>query len=220
MDPLFAPLLFKAGLAMVQGVEGNQLGRSKTRPKYELPDSQIAALEEMKMLASQTKAPGQDLANSLMDADFANSTRRMIEASDSPNQVVENLAAMNSNQNRAKAGMAIRGAEMQRQNKLSLVQELDRMAEFERQQFIYDKVAPYEEAMAASKAKKDAAAHNIHDALGAGSQLYSMNNDGVPFIGKNPNAKPATPTKTPTTPTPFEEEKMPDFELLNPDYFK
>lgn len=187
MDALFSSLLFKAGLAGTQKFEASKLERSKTRPRYEIADSQLAALEQMKMLASKTKMPGQETAEMLMDADFANATQQMIEASDSPNQVVENLASMNAKKNRSIQGMNIEGARMKRNAEMGLVDELNTMAKSEREQFYYNEVAPYEEAMASAKAKQNAAAHNFHDALRGGSELFKMNNpDGFEIFSPNP----------------------------------
>jgi|GEM_PF-5520528 len=189
MNPLIIPVAYKLALASIEYGQAKKLERNNPRPEYKIPESAFQALNSARFAASRNRVPGQDRAEALMEKNMSNAAYRMAQATDNPNQITENLSRMASSNNDTINRMAISGAQMKRQAERDLNAELDTMARFEQQKYHYDKIAPYQEAMAKSAQLKEAGRQNGYDALKTGVQLSMLGDGNIPgpdgaMIGK------------------------------------
>lgn len=191
MSPMIIPMAFKASLALIQNAQANKLEKSTERPMYQIPDAALQSLKQARYMAASSKMPGQDQAIDLMNANTSNAAYNMIQATDNPNQVVENIARMSQNNNRTIQQMNISGANMQRENQMSLRNELKYMASLEREKYNYDVIQPYQEKMLKAQQMKEAARQNGYDVLRTGAQLGAMGEFGkLGGFGQTPGINP------------------------------
>lgn len=213
-------MAFKAALAGVEAVQGKRIENNTVRPNYQIPDSQYAALNNARYMASQSKYPGQEETERKLDASLAQTTAAMMRATDSPTNVVRNLSSVASNNNRTIAEMDMMGAKYRRDAQRDYTSELTRMATEENKKQEWDTLQPYIQAMEKAAALKESSRQNAYDVTRTGAQLAALG-----YFENGTFKKGETPTTQSTTGNSTEDPQSNeldflDFEMLNPDYYK
>lgn len=186
---MMLPELLKIGQGISQNIKSSQYAKTAP-PDYEIPQAATQALNSAMSQASQTQLPGQGLAEEKMGAQLSTGISASEKSTDSPASILGQVAKMVSGQNQATAGMTEQAAQNWQDNQGALRQQLMSMAGEQKEQWQWDKQAPYTAAMDAAKSLQNAGQQNVMSGLtgvsntgmaGAMAGLFKNQNGNSPM---------------------------------------
>lgn len=145
--------------------KGNKLARDTQRPWMEIPDAAIKSLRVAKSSAAQTQLPGQDLIEQKLDERFANYADALGRTSIGSAGDINNLNQMYGENTDQLKDVGIAAAEYRQRNQENLQNELNNMADWQQQKFMYNFDEPYRIKSATASALKGAGLQNLHTGI-------------------------------------------------------
>lgn len=159
-----ASTLYQAGTGIGQMVKANKLSKTP-RPDYQIPQEQIQALENARMMAAQNRLPGQGLIEQNMDRAMANSLQSVSQTATSGAQLSQAATSLGLDRMGAARDLGIKAAENKQQNQIRLADELKSMAAQRVKKWEWEKGQPYMNAMQSAAQLRAAGQQNIGNAI-------------------------------------------------------
>lgn len=148
------------GKAAHQAHKANKLGATP-RPEYNIPQSQIEALNNAKYMASQTELPGQNIMQQKIDQGSAGALSNLKDVSQSGSALGSNIANIYRGNVTGQNQLNLAAAQNFNNNQGILRTELNNMAPFEQKQWEINEFDKYKNNMAASSAMREGAFRNL-----------------------------------------------------------
>lgn len=164
------------------------LEKNLVRPDFTIPGSELESLQLAKDMAS-TGMPGLGAAQGRLDQTTANTIATIERLGVGGPTSINAASRAYGNQLNAENDLAVKDAEFRQRNKQLLGQELDENAQWQLEEWNWDKRLPYENTAAAIQALREGSMRNKNaawkDLLGTGANfLLGMGgDDGNPFAG-------------------------------------
>jgi len=150
---------------------------SKTqRPQYEIPQGVLDAVNQSKYLASMRELPGQNLMEGRLGQNTAKGIAEMKNVAANPADLASNVARMYGAQNDAINNIGVQAGQNWLGQQGQLNQALNRLGQYQQQQWDYNKNQPYQNAMAAASALREGAFRNT---MAAGTNIASGISGGL-----------------------------------------
>jgi len=131
------------------------------RPTMSAPASATAALNNAEMMAKQTRLPGQSSIEGRLDRVTANELSMLERLGDSPTSVINSASRAYGNQLDRETELGIKGAEFQNRNQINLINEQNRMANWEQKAWEWNEADKYKTKSAELSALKEAGITNF-----------------------------------------------------------
>jgi len=178
MDPLTAIALadtaYKVGTGIKQGIQANRLKKNLgERPVYTPPSAAQMALENARSRASQTRFPGQAVAEERLGAASSNAYRMAQEGANSSAGLLAATSAINANQVAGEQDLSTKASEYQQANQDKYNQALMSYASYEDNAFKYNQADPYESSLNTINNLKTASQANISGATSGAASIAS-----------------------------------------------
>lgn len=186
MDPITMMLISQGASAAInlgkaahQAHNANKLGATP-RPEYNIPQSQIEALNNAKYMASQTELPGQNIMQQKIDQGSAGALSNLKDVSQSGSALGSNIANIYRGNVGGQNQLNLAAAENFNNNQANFRGELNKMAPFEQKKWELNELEKYKNNMAASSALREGAFRNLSSgvsdiaALGSGYANMEM----------------------------------------------
>lgn len=198
------PEINKLGLSGKYKRQADELAKVK-QPKYEIPDAQREALTRSRILALNTRLPGQSTMEQKIGQSTAAGQRYATETASSGVDALATASAMTGNQQSALGDLAIGAAENYYANQQKLNQQLGIYSQFEDKKWDINQYQPYLAAKQRESELRHAADVNKQSAIegGASALGYGLlygDKMGL-FNGGSATIKSLSPTPTGTTPS-------------------
>ena len=160
-----APTAIKLGTGIAQMIKGNKMGKDNPRPEFEIPTAAIEALNSARVGASTFGMAGQDLMESKLDQNLANTTSDILGSATSSTDALAALVKAGGNRMASQTDLDIAGAQDYEQRKRELRGELKGMAEWQNLEFQTNEMQPFLDKAAAASALKGAGMQNVVNSL-------------------------------------------------------
>jgi len=198
------PELAKLGLAGVQAIRGNKLGKTE-RPDYQVPEAMKLAMQTAQQQANDTRMPGQGLIEQQLLASQASGQRALNEAGMGGAERMAALAGLTGQAGQQQTNLGVQAANMQRQDLQGLQRMFQNMAPYQDKQWQWNQQQPYLDATDAARREKEASNQNMYSGLkGIGASVNSA------------ITSPQDSQTTPSVPTPLPPSAS--FDFANQDY--
>jgi hypothetical protein len=171
MDPITMALLaqlvpagFDLAKSAVQKGQLNQFAKVE-RPKYNIPQGVLDAVNQSKYLASMRELPGQNLMEARLGQNTAKGIAEMRNVAANPADLASNVAKLYGSQNDAMNNIGIQAGQnwMGQQGRLNQV--LQNLGHYQDKQFEYNQNQPYQAAKAAESALRQASYENLYSGI-------------------------------------------------------
>jgi hypothetical protein len=163
------PTAINLAQAISQKKKANEFAKTQ-RPQYEIPQGVLDAVNQSKYLASMRELPGQNLMEGRLGQNTAKGIAEMKNVAANPADLASNVARMYGAQNDAMNNIGIQAGQNWLGQQGQLNQSLNRLGQYQQQQWDYNKNQPYQNAMAASSALNEGAFRN---AMAGGTNIAS-----------------------------------------------
>jgi hypothetical protein len=199
MDPLttafvLAPTAIKLGTGIAQTIKGNKMGKDNPRPEFEIPTAAIEALNSARVGASTFGMAGQDLMESKLDQNLANTTSDILGSATSSTDALAALVKAGGNRMASQTDLDIAGAQDYEQRKRELRGELKGMAEWQNLEFQTNEMQPFLDKAAASSALKGAGMQNVVNSLSEAGGTLANNALYNDILGNKSTTTTAQPS--------------------------
>lgn len=173
MAPLGGALVGGAiglGSAIAQGIRARKQRKEadKINPVRPLMERTRASKENQALFrqgANSTRLPGQGYAENKIGAQTARATNAVLGTGGSTSEIISGLTKVDQNSREATNDLAMKGAELNLQNKQLYGDVLNRVSEEEKELFDYNKNQPYQTDVLRKQALIDSSARNTDNAL-------------------------------------------------------
>lgn len=140
--------------------------------EYEIPKTATMALDRAQSLASQRGVPGEDIYRSRAAASSARGVESAARFAQSPTDVLGLLSRMyGENMANFEQNMALSGMQAYERRQQNLMGALNKYAQFETEQWQYNELYPYMQAMGEAGQVDTAGNANIGSAMNSGMQM-------------------------------------------------
>jgi hypothetical protein len=178
------PALLQGGIGIAQGIKGFSDASNLDRPEYDIPESAEEALGTQRAWASQTRMPGQTIAEENIRQNQADVMAAMRDMGGSP----AGLSSLNEGTSEALESLGARSSMWQTQQKDMLLRQLGQMAGYEDKKWNWDERMRFEENAAEASALIGSGMQNVMGAAKtgadyAGAMDYRKWLEGVYGIG-------------------------------------
>lgn len=199
------PEINKLGIAGKYKRQADELAKVK-QPKYEIPDAQKEATTRARMLALETRLPGQSLMEQKIGAGTAAGQHYATETASSGVDALATANAMTANQQNALGDLAIGAAENYYANQQKLNQQLGVYSQFEDKKWDLNQYQPYLAAKQRESELRHAGDVNTQSAIEGGTSalgygLLYADKAGL-FNGGGTKSIPPVSTTIPPSATP------------------
>jgi len=171
MDPITMALLaqlvpagFDLAKSAVQKGQLNQFAKVE-RPKYNIPQGVLDAVNQSKYLASMREMPGQNLMEAKLGQNTAKGIAEMRNVAANPADLASNVAKLYASQNQGLQDIGMRAGQNWLGQQGQLNQALSRLGNYQDKQFDYDQNQPYQAAKAAESALRQASYENLYSGV-------------------------------------------------------
>lgn len=161
--------------------------KARERPQYDIPDSIKNNVQMYDMLANSSRMPGQSAIEDRLSASSANAANQIQRNFSDSSQALAGIAATKQNEASQYTDVGIQAANLQLQAKDKLANSRQVLAEYQDQQFNYNKNEPYLMALAEkrrvedqSRADMEAGMQSFTNSMGTfGGGMYSQWSKGA-----------------------------------------
>lgn len=171
MDPITMMLLaqlvpagLNLGKAAVQKHQINQLKKVE-RPKYNIPQGVLDAVNQSKYLASMRELPGQNLMEARLGQNTAKGIAEMRNVAANPSDLASNVAKLYGSQNQGLQDIGMKAGQNWLGQQGQLNQALLRLGNYQDKQFEYNQNQPYQAAKGAESALRQASYENLYSGI-------------------------------------------------------
>lgn len=169
------PTAINLAQAIGQKKKANEFAKTE-RPQYEIPKGVLDAVNQSKYLAGMRELPGQNLMEAKLGQNTAKGIAEMKNVAANPSDLASNVARMYGAQNDAMNNIGIQAGQNWLGQQGQLNQSLNRLGQYQQQQWDYNQNQPYQNAMAASSALREGAFRNT---IAAGTNIASGISGGL-----------------------------------------
>lgn len=170
-----------------QRIQANKIGKRTQRPMYEIPQSAIDALATQQNLA-MGNAPGLSTAQNQLAQSQAGSISAIQGSGGGQAETMAALALLDQNAGTAAQNLGAMQEDWKAGQYANLINEKNRMAQWEQQQFLYDKDEPYRNAMEKMSQLREEGNQNMYDAGkslgGLAASTITSDGDGEGTMGE------------------------------------
>jgi hypothetical protein len=167
---MLLPELMKGLIGGYDLLKSKQYSKAE-RPAYEIPPSDIAALESAKSQALQTQLPGQSLTEEKLAGTTAQAISSAKQATDSPTNLLGIISQLQEHETGKIRDLAAASAENYNSNQGVLRTQLGKMAAEEANKWEWDKAKPYLASMATAANLQKAGETNIMAGIEGASNM-------------------------------------------------
>jgi hypothetical protein len=171
MDPITMMLLaqlipagLNLGKAAVQKHQANQFAKVE-RPKYNIPQGVLDAVNQSKYLASMRELPGQNIMEGRLGQNTAKGIAEMRNVAANPADLASNVAKLYASQNQGLQDIGMKAGQNWLGQQGQLNQALSRLGNYQDRQFEYNQNQPYQAAKGAESALRQASYENLYSGL-------------------------------------------------------
>jgi hypothetical protein len=171
MDPITMALLaqlvpvgFDLAKSTIQKKQLNQFAKVE-RPKYNIPQGVLDAVNQSKYLASMRELPGQNLMEGRLGQNTAKGIAEMRNVAANPADLASNVAKLYASQNQGLQDIGMRAGQNWLGQQGQLNQSLSRLGNYQDKQFEYNQNQPYQAAKAAESALRQASYENLYSGI-------------------------------------------------------
>lgn len=149
----------------------NQLEKVE-RPKYNIPQGVLDAVNQSKYLAGMRELPGQNLMEARLGQNTSKGIAEMRNVAANPADLASNVAKLYASQNQGLQDIGMRAGQNWLGQQGQLNQALQRLGNYQDKQFEYNQNQPYQAAKGAESALRQASYENLYSGLsGVGSAV-------------------------------------------------
>lgn len=178
------PEIAKLIASAKQAKLADQLGATP-RPTYTIPGAQAEAVANARNMADNRTLPGQQTMEDKLGANTANAAQ-MATQKGNPADILATISALNGNQNDAQNSINTNAVSYQDQNRDKLNTQLGQQAAYQDKAFQINQMEPYNNAMKASSALKNASMLNEQSGItGLASDASMGLSSAIPSTGIN-----------------------------------
>jgi len=142
------------------------------RPKYNIPQGVLDAVNQSKYLASMRELPGQNLMEARLGQNTAKGIAEMRNVAANPADLASNIAKLYGAQNDAMNNIGIQASQSWMGQQGRLNQVLQNLGHFQDKSWDYNQNQPYQAAKGAESALRQASYENLYSGLsGIGSTV-------------------------------------------------
>ena len=188
------PEIIKLVTAAKQQQLADKYGQTP-RPTYTVPGSQTEAVTNARNQAYSTTLPGQQTMEDQLGANTAAATQNASNKGN-PADILATISSLNNNQNNAQNNINTSAAQYKNQSMGELNTQLGQNAAYQDKAFQVNQMEPYNNAMKAASALKNASLLNgMQGATGLASDAAMTLNSAIPTAGGTTGTDAATAAK-------------------------
>jgi hypothetical protein len=135
------------------------------RPKYNIPQGVLDAVNQSKYLASMRELPGQNLMEGRLGQNTAKGIAEMRNVAANPADLASNVAKLYASQNQGLQDIGMKAGQNWLGQQGQLNQALLRLGNYQDKQFEYNQNQPYQAAKGAESALRQASYENLYSGL-------------------------------------------------------
>lgn len=192
--------IYKGIKARKQRKEANKI--NPIRPEMQRTSASKELEGMSRMAANSTRLPGQSYAENQIGAQTARTNSAIMRTGGSTAEIIGGLTASDENARQATNDLAVKGAELNQQNKQALGNVLNNISEEQKEMFDFNKNQPYQTDVLRKQSLLDASdrntdnaisglqdtANNIGVAAGYSKSMKSNKTDYDPLVDETPMA--------------------------------